>query len=88
MPQIKTCENAGKYRDALRGKRTRNDRSLTGGGSLRTAEISKNHIKSTKMAVQKLSPPIERSRRKEFQKNTLKNIKVSETIKIVLFDCP
>ena len=45
----------------------------TGGGSLRTAEISKNHIKSTKMAVQKLSPPIERSRREEFGKNAKKN---------------
>ena len=41
----------------------------TGGSYLRTAEISKIHIKSTKMAVQKLSPPIERSRRKEFEKN-------------------
>ena len=41
----------------------------TGGDSLRTADISKNHIKSTKILVKKLGPPIERSRREEFEKN-------------------
>ena len=58
------------------------------GGSLRTAEISKNHIKSTKMAVQKLSLPIERSRRKESGKNTKKIFKGLESIEIVFFVCP
>ena len=57
----------------------------TGIPPLRTADISKNHIKSTKMVMKKSSPEIERSRSREFQKNGEKNLKTPESFEIFIF---
>ena len=52
---------------------------------LRTADISKNHIKSTKMVMKKSSPEMERSRPRESQKNDEKNLKTPEDFQIFIF---
>ena len=52
----------------------------TGSGALRTAQISKIHIKSNFDAVKKSRPFLKRSRAKESQKNTEKIRKAPENI--------
>ena len=53
--------------------------------SLRTADISKIHIKSAKMVTKNLSPEMKRSRSKESQKNGEKNLKPPESFQIFIF---
>jgi hypothetical protein len=52
---------------------------------LRTADISKIHIKSAKMVTKNLSPEMKRSRSKESQKNGEKNLKPPESFQIFIF---